>query len=130
MKKILHLRAIYLSAAIPALLTCGGAMACEGCSEDWFAPYLQRHDGVTLSGGNAKDENAISQIIDPTPPYVYDRRLPLNGQRAVSAMERYRDMPKTYGYSKAPPPGGASTTPPPAASSAISGWIMSGGGGQ
>jgi hypothetical protein len=124
-----HLRAFYLSAAIPALLTCGGARACDGCFDDWFAPYFQRHDGVTLSAGNAKDQNAISQIIDPTPPYVHDRRLPMNGQRAVGAMERYRDTPKFYGFAKAGTQGGASTTPPPALSSAISSG-SSGGGGQ
>lgn len=74
-----------------------------------------------MSAGNAKDQNAISEIIDPTPPYVRNRRLPLNGQRAVGAMERYRDMPKSYGFSKAPPVGGASATPPPPANGIVSG---------
>lgn len=157
-------QALLLGVTIQALLFCSAVKACDGCFDDWFAPYFQRYDGVTLGGGNAKDQNAISEYMDadsetcsqtvcpngcagsckdrkagrrhvpglngqstiagfggPLPPYVLDRGIPLNGQRAVGAMERYRDTAKYYGFSKAPIAGSTSTTPPPPANGTVTG---------
>jgi hypothetical protein len=98
------------------LQSCGGGLACDGCfDEDWYAPYIQRTDAVTLSAGNAKNQNALSEMFDPWPPYVRNRRLPLNGQRAVGAMERYRDVPTTYGFVITPPPKAPSSMAAPPA---------------
>jgi hypothetical protein len=60
--------------------------------DDLFAPYFQRKDSVTLSAGNAKAVNAASQIIDPWPRYVGNRRIPASGERMVGAVRRYGDV--------------------------------------
>src|SRR6266404_5049608 len=62
--------------------------------QDFFGMYFQRSDKITLGGGNARDVNAMTHIIDPWPKYVGDRRIPANGERMSGAMERYRDVSK------------------------------------
>ncbi|MEJ1159512.1 hypothetical protein [Prosthecomicrobium sp. N25] len=58
-----------------------------GCSSD---NYLDNRDTVTLQFGDAVAANKVAQTIDPWPPYVNDTRLPVNGQRAVASVERYK----------------------------------------
>jgi hypothetical protein len=77
-----------------------------GCSagppfDDPFTPYALRTQTITLSAGNAKDANAAIQVIDPWPRYVYDNRIPGDGQRMAEAAERYEDVSK---LGKAPKP--------------------------
>ncbi len=57
-------------------------------------------DTATVVSGDAKDTNAVTQIIDPWPRYARDRRIPVNGQRMVGAINRYQN-PKLLG-AKAP----------------------------
>lgn len=76
------------------LLGVPGEASAGDVFEEMFAPYRQRIDGVTASGGNAKAINSATHIIDPWPPYAANRRIPANGERMVGAMERYRDVKK------------------------------------
>ena len=80
--------------------------ALAGCSalppfDDPFEPYAQRSQTITLSAGNAKEANAAIHVIDPWPRYVYNTRIPGDGQRMADAVERYEDVSK---LSKAPKP--------------------------
>jgi len=52
--------------------------------------YAQRADKVTLSAGNAQAVNTRIHEIDPWPPYVGEKRIAVNGERMVRAVERYR----------------------------------------
>ena len=98
------------------------AAAAGGC---WPGPYgnngaqyVHRSDTITLSAGNAKDVNAATQVIDPWPRYVGNRRIPANGERMVGAMQRYQGR-RTQGQAGQPPgPGGAGAPPPAPASGA------------
>jgi hypothetical protein len=60
--------------------------------QDFFGIYFQRTDKITLSAGNAKEVNAATQVIDPWPRYIGQRRIRFNGERIVGAAERYRDF--------------------------------------
>ena len=69
------------------------AVALAGCQtygNDEGVRYLQRKDTVTLSAGDASQANAVAQTIHPWPPGVGDRNIPMEGTRAVRAMECYR----------------------------------------
>jgi hypothetical protein len=95
-----------------AALAGGGTTAAYA---DEFFQYFQRKDTVTLSAGNAKAVNAVTQMIDPWPRYVGNRRTPANGERMAGAVLRYRDVGR---IGRTPPPmshpsgggGGAATT--------------------
>jgi hypothetical protein len=63
---------------------------------DEIGRYFQRIDTNSLVSGDAREVNAVTQIIDPWPPYVRDRRIPANGQRMVGAIDRYQN-PKRLG---------------------------------
>ncbi|MFI5014057.1 MAG: hypothetical protein ACHQAY_17105 [Hyphomicrobiales bacterium] len=80
--------------------------ALAGCSagppfDDPFESNTQRINAITLSAGNAHEANAAIQVIDPWPRYVYDTRIPGDGQRLTDAVDRYEDVGK---LSKAPRP--------------------------
>src|SRR4249919_2126447 len=69
------------------------AAALAGCGyygNDEGARYLQRKDTVTLSAGDASQANAVAQTLHPWPPGVGDRNIPMQGTRAVRAIECYR----------------------------------------
>ena len=55
-----------------------------------FAMYFQRSDRITLGEGDDKAVNSATHVIDPWPPYVGNRRIPVNGDRLSRAVERYR----------------------------------------
>jgi len=64
----------------------------SGCITEYpnpATPYVQRIDTVTFGAGDAQDVNTATQMIDPWPPYVGNRRIPGNGSRMVGAVERY-----------------------------------------
>jgi len=79
------------------------------------AQYFHRSDTITLSAGNAKDVNAATQVIDPWPRNVQNRRIPANGERMVGAVQRYQKggaarVPGQAGQQAGPVGAGA---PPP-----------------
>jgi hypothetical protein len=84
------------------------------------AQYVERSDTITLSAGNAKEVNAAQHIPDPWPPRVGDRRIPVNGERAVGAIERYEGRGSARGQA-GQPAGQPGMTPPPIAPSSSSG---------
>ncbi len=49
---------------------------------------------MTVMSGNAMEENAVKQIIDPWPPAVQNRNIPVNGQRMIGALDRYQNPDK------------------------------------
>ena len=69
------------------------AVTLAGCTtygNDEGVRYLQRKDTVTLSAGDASQVNAVAQTINPWPPGVGNRNIPMEGSRAVRAIECYR----------------------------------------
>lgn len=60
--------------------------------EDLFGEYFHRSNSITIGAGNAKEVNAASQVIDPWPPHVGNRRIPANGDRMTGAIQRYQDV--------------------------------------
>jgi hypothetical protein len=80
---------------------CFVAPLLSGCyglyGNDEFERYAQRHDGVTMDAGNAKNVNAVTMMNHPWPPGVTDRRLITEASRVVPAVERYRVPPKQGG---------------------------------
>jgi hypothetical protein len=63
---------------------------------DEWGRYFQRIDPISVVSGDAREVNAVTQIIDPWPPYARNRRIPANGQRMVGAIDRYQN-PKKLG---------------------------------
>jgi hypothetical protein len=57
-----------------------------GCSD----LYFDRRDTIALSGGDAVNANAITQMVDPWPPQSGNTNIAFNGQKMQSAVERYR----------------------------------------
>lgn len=53
---------------------------------DWF----DRRDSVTLQFGDAVASNMAKQMVDPWPPYVYDRNIPFHGWVINNAIDRYK----------------------------------------
>jgi hypothetical protein len=74
-----------------AMLCLATALCCGGCyrllGNDEGERYFQRKDTVTLSAGDAARVNAMTHTINPWPQGVGDRRIPMEGRRAVSAIE-------------------------------------------
>jgi hypothetical protein len=83
----MKIRCIIGWAAFAASLTCSGAWAWD---QDPAAQYFERKDTIVSGAGDAPDVNAATHIIDPWPRYVGNRQIPMNGERAVGAIERYR----------------------------------------
>ena len=75
------------------MLFAAAAAALAGCGyygNDEGVRYLQRKDTVTLSAGDASRANAVAQTIHPWPPGVGNRNIPMEGSKAVRAIECYR----------------------------------------
>ena len=88
-------------------------------SVDSVQQYTQRSDRITLTGGNAQAVNTRIHEIDPWPRNVGNKRIAVNGERMVRAMERYKKarptpLPTatTSGVGGAAPTGGAATSGP------------------
>src|SRR5207248_7717757 len=65
--------------------------SCNGLAgNDEMDRYFQRSDTLTLSAGNAKQVNAVTQTINPWPSYVGDRRIVTEAGKAQGAIARYR----------------------------------------
>ena len=65
--------------------------SCNGLAgNDEMDRYFQRSDTITLSAGDAKQANAVTQIIHPWPSYVGDRRIVVSAAKTGGAIGRYR----------------------------------------
>ena len=82
------MRIVQIIASLALAMTLGGCWS--GIYENPGAQYVHRSDTVTLSAGNAKDVNAATQVIDPWPRNVGNRRIPGNGERMVGAVQKYQ----------------------------------------
>jgi hypothetical protein len=78
---------LFTLAAIPAVLLVGGCSGLWG--DDELARYARRTDRITMSAGDAKEVNAVTQTLNPWPPGVEDRRIVTDGMRMQRAVERY-----------------------------------------
>jgi hypothetical protein len=88
-----------LSIAVGLMSACILSGACNAqvlVPDDPFSDYLQRSVTITLGAGNAKDTNAAIHTIDPRPPYVGYTRIPGDGRRATSAIERMYRNPNPF----------------------------------
>jgi hypothetical protein len=83
----MKIRSIIGWATFAVSLACSGAWAWD---QDPAAQYFERKDTIVSGAGDAKNVNAATHIIDPWPRYVGNRRIPMNGERAARAVERYR----------------------------------------
>ena len=65
--------------------------SCNGLAgNDEMDRYFQRSDTITLSAGDAKQANAVTQTIHPWPKYVGDRRIIAQAAKTNGAITRYR----------------------------------------
>ena len=65
--------------------------SCNGLAgNDEMDRYFQRSDSITLSAGDAKQANAVTQTINPWPSYVGDRRIVAEAAKTRGAIVRYR----------------------------------------
>lgn len=88
--------------------------SCQTYGNDQMSQYLQRKDGVTLSAGDAQQVNIAAQTLHPWPPGVGDRRIPMEGTRAVRTIATYNCTEgaplKTTGQASTVSAGGVSIT--------------------
>jgi len=70
------------------------ALCCLAFADNPFEQYFQRKNGVTFGGGDAKEINAATHIIDPWPLHSRNTHIPGDGARMQGAIERYRDVSK------------------------------------
>jgi len=83
----MKIRCIIGWATFAASLACSAAWAWD---QDPAAQYFERKDTIVSGAGDARNVNAATHIIDPWPRNVGNRRIPMNGERAAGAIERYR----------------------------------------
>jgi hypothetical protein len=107
---------------LTVLIACGFARAGDYPFLDEVTRYAERIDTITVASGDAQDVNAAIQIIDPWPPTARNRRIPVNGQRMVGAINRYQN-PSLLGAQ-------APTLSPVILTSGSGGGSSGGAGGQ
>jgi hypothetical protein len=77
------------------------AAALGGCwgtvTENPAAEYVRRTDTIVPDAGEAMKVNAATHVIDPWPRYVGDRRIPVDGERMVTAVQRHHRPPAQQG---------------------------------
>ena len=62
------------------------AVVLGGCSDI----YYDRRESISFSAGDAIATNKAIQMVDPWPPYSANKNIAFNGERAQTAVERYR----------------------------------------
>ena len=80
------MRIARLFACLPLAAALGG---CWGTvTENPAAEYVHRTDTIVPDAGEAMKVNAATHVVDPWPRYVGDRRIPADGERMVTAVQR------------------------------------------
>jgi hypothetical protein len=51
--------------------------------------YLKHSDTVTFAAGDAQNWNKVVHTADPWPPYVTNTRIPGDGRRTATVIQRY-----------------------------------------
>lgn len=77
--------------AAAAAATLGALLA--GCSDPGL--YLDRRDSIAFGSGDAIAANKAEQMYDPWPPHSGNTNIAYTGQRAASAVERFRNSTVT-----------------------------------
>src|SRR5690242_21014885 len=81
-------------AAIFRVVLFGGCWIFGECSGLWgndeFQRYLQRNDRMTMTGGDAKEVNAMAHIPTPWPRGVNDKRIVSDSAHMQRVLEWYR----------------------------------------
>ena len=62
------------------------AVILGGCSDI----YYDRRESIAFSAGDALATNKAIHMVDPWPPYSANKNIAFNGERAQTAVERYR----------------------------------------
>ena len=105
--------------AVSLLAVVGSVGGCWGGYENPATEYVQRTDKITLGAGNATKVNAATNIIDPWPRRVGDRRIPGQSDHLVNVVEAYKGRSSGSGKQQSgqssPPP---TTDTPPATGAA------------
>jgi hypothetical protein len=70
--------------SLAAVVALAGTLS--GCSDI----YYDRRETIALGADDHIAVNRVAQMIDPWPRYVADKNIAFNGERAQSAVERYR----------------------------------------
>jgi len=83
-------RIFVTAAAVVAAFPLSGCLMSGLYGNDEFERYVQRADVVTLSAGDAKEVNRVTQTDHPWSRYVSNRNIPMQGSKAARAMECYR----------------------------------------
>jgi hypothetical protein len=81
-------------AAIVRVVMFGGCFWFGECSGLWgfdeFQPYVRRSDRMTMTSGDAKEVNAVTQTPTPWPRGVNDRRIVTDSAHMQRALDWYR----------------------------------------
>jgi hypothetical protein len=64
--------------------------------QDQFGQYLERGVTILPGAGNANNANAAIHTTDPWPPYAGYTRIPGDGRRAVSSINRMHLYPNPF----------------------------------
>lgn len=108
------MKRLYLAIALTGAIIVPSVCRAQAV-DDPFSDYLQRSDSIALSAGNAGNANEAIQTITPWPPYAWDRRVTIDGRRAVDSMERMYRTPDPFqhqGEGSAPAGSGSSASGP------------------
>lgn len=73
--------------AIAALLSLGAVGAAHAFDDD----ALDRRDTLTEGAGDAQAANAVTQTLDPWPPYARNTDIKVDGKRAELGITRYQE---------------------------------------
>jgi hypothetical protein len=92
-----------IRAAVSIALATAVGGCWTGVYQDPAAQYVHRSDTITLSAGNAEYVNRATQVIDPWPRGVANRRIPGNGDRLARAVARYQSGQDLAGQSQRSP---------------------------
>jgi hypothetical protein len=73
--------------SLPMTLLPVACLALCSCNQ-----YLERKESVTMSAGDAVAANEAAQTIDPWPRHSQDTNIPMDGEKAVFAVRKYRGL--------------------------------------
>ncbi|MGI9523779.1 MAG: hypothetical protein ACR2PG_19275 [Hyphomicrobiaceae bacterium] len=79
---------------LPAMQLAGCAryedLGFYGFEDQQFGYYRARRDKITAGAGDAVAHNIAAQTIDPWPRHAANKRIDIDGERALIAIDRYK----------------------------------------
>lgn len=61
-----------------------------GFEDQQYGHYRARRDSITAGAGNAVAHNIAAQTIDPWPKHSANKKIDMDGDRALIAIDRYK----------------------------------------